>query len=100
MALTTGTRLGHYEVLTLLGNGGMGQVYRARDTRLGREVAIKVLREDCAGDPEWLKRFEREAHLLAALIHGNIATIHGLDEHDGTRYLVMELVPGVPLDKK
>jgi serine/threonine protein kinase len=100
MALTVGTRLGHYEILALLGNGGMGAVYRACDTRLGRDVAIKVLRDDYAGDPEWLSRFKREAQLLAALSHGNIATLHGLDEADGTRYLVMELVPGQALDQR
>src|SRR5262249_61841788 len=77
-----------------LGVGGMGQVYRARDVRLGREVALKVLRDDHAHDPDWLARFEREARLLAALNHGNIATVHGLDEADGLRYLVLELVPG------
>jgi hypothetical protein len=98
--LTPGARLGHYEILAPLGNGGMGQVYRARDTRLAREVAVKVLREDYARDPEWLARFEREAHLLATLIHGNIATVHGLDEAGGSRYLVMELVPGQTLDAR
>jgi hypothetical protein len=97
MALTQGTRLGQYEVLGPLNAGGMGQVYRARDARLGREVAIKVLRDDYAQDPEWLARFEREAHLLANLNHAAIATVHGLDEADGTRYLVMELVPGQTL---
>jgi hypothetical protein len=72
----------------------MGEVYRARDATLGREVAIKVLKDHHAQDPEWLGRFEREARLLAALNHGNIATIHGLDEAGSTRYLVMEFVPG------
>lgn len=97
MTLTPGTRLGPYEVLGPLGGGGMGEVYRARDARLGREVAVKVLREDYAADPEWRARFEREARLLASLNHGNIATVHGLDESEGTRYLVMELVPGQTL---
>src|SRR5438270_11139931 len=87
MALTQGTRLGNYEVLGPLDAGGMGQVYRARDAKLGREVAIKVLRDDYAQDPDWLARFEREARLLAALNHANIATVHGLDEAGGNRYL-------------
>jgi hypothetical protein len=78
----------------------MGQVYRARDARLGREVAIKVLHDDHAQDPDWLLRFEREARLLAALSHGNIATVHGLDEVGGVRYLVMELVPGQTLAQR
>jgi hypothetical protein len=97
MALTQGTRLGQYEVLAPLEAGGMGQVYRARDARLGREVAIKVLRDDYANDPDWLGRFEREARLLATLNHANIAIVHGLDEANGNRYLVMELVPGQTL---
>ncbi len=100
MALTQGTRLGNYEVLGPLDAGGMGQVYRARDARLGREVAIKVLRDDYAQDPDWLVRFEREARLLAALNHANIATVHGLDEADGNRYLIMELVPGQTLARR
>jgi hypothetical protein len=97
MALTPGTRLGNYEVLGPLDAGGMGQVYRARDIKLGREVAIKVLHDDYAQDPDWLARFEREARLLAALNHANIATVHGLDEVGGSRYLIMELVPGQTL---
>src|SRR5271166_6481681 len=100
MALTQGTRLAHYEILGPLGAGGMGEVYRARDTKLGREVALKVLRDEFAADFDWLSRFEREARLLAALNHGNIATVHGLDEADGTRYLVMELVPGQTLAER
>src|SRR5262249_50675539 len=97
MTLTPGTRLGHYEVLGPLGEGGMGTVYRARDARLGREVAVKVLRGDYAQDPERRARFDREARRPAPLNHGNIATVHGLDEAEGTRYLVMELVPGQTL---
>jgi eukaryotic-like serine/threonine-protein kinase len=100
MALTEGSWLGHYEILGPLGVGGMGQVYRARDARLDREVAIKVLRDDYVRDPDWLARFEREARLLAALNHANIATVHGLDEADGVRYLVMELVPGTTLAQR
>jgi hypothetical protein len=100
MALTQGTRLGHYEILGPIDAGGMGQVYRARDARLGREVAIKVLHDDYAQDPDWLGRFEREARLLAALNHANIATVHGLDEVGGNRYLIMELVPGQTLARR
>jgi serine/threonine protein kinase len=97
MALTPGARFGTYEILEPLGAGGMGQVHRARDTRLGREVAIKVLPENLAQDPERLERFEREARLLGSLNHPNIATLHDFGETDGTRFLVMELVPGPTL---
>src|SRR4051794_12229148 len=100
MELTPGTRLGPYEILGPLGAGGMGRVYRARDVKLDRPVAIKVLRDDSAGDPGWLARFDREARLLAALNHPNIATVHGLDEADGLPYLVMELVPGQTLARR
>src|SRR5208283_5263402 len=93
MPLTAGTRLGPYEVLAPIGAGGMGEVYRARDTKLDREVAIKVLPAALAQDPERLARFEREAKVLAALNHPNIAQIYGVEE----RALVMELVPGEPL---
>ncbi len=97
MTLSGGERLGFYEVLAPLGSGGMGEVYRALDTRLQREVAIKILPEAFADDAERLARFEREARLLAALNHPAIATVHGL-EHDGARrYLVMELVEGETL---
>jgi len=97
MTLSPGTGLGHYEVLSLLGAGGMGQVYRARDTRLQRDVAIKVLPIDVARDAERLARFEREARLLASLNHPNIATLHGLEQSGEVRFLVMELVPGETL---
>jgi dipeptidyl aminopeptidase/acylaminoacyl peptidase len=97
MPLSAGTRLGPYEILTPLGAGGMGEVYRARDTRLDRDVAIKVLPELFAIDPERLTRFEREAKTLAALNHPNIAQIHGLEQSDGIRALVMELVEGEDL---
>src|SRR6266700_7740773 len=93
MPLTAGTRLGPYEVLAPLGAGGMGEVYRGRDTRLDREVAIKVLPASVAQDPERLARFEREAQVLASLNHPNIAQIYGIEE----RALVMELVPGETL---
>ena len=95
--LASGTRLGPYEILSLVGSGGMGEVYRARDTRLGREVAVKVLPQGFARDADRMTRFEREARLLAALNHPNIATIHGLEESSGGVALVMELVEGPTL---
>jgi TolB-like protein/Tfp pilus assembly protein PilF len=98
MPLTPGTRLGAYEVLGALGAGGMGEVYRARDPRLGREVAIKVLPEAVAGDPERLARFEREARTLASLNHPGIVTIFAVEEAEGMRFLAMELVEGDSLD--
>ena len=91
-ALTPGTHLGPFEILSALGEGGMGAVYRARDTKLNREVAIKVLLPAVANDAERLARFSREAQVLASLNHSNIAHIHGLEESDGVRALVMELV--------
>jgi Tol biopolymer transport system component/tRNA A-37 threonylcarbamoyl transferase component Bud32 len=97
MALVPGTRLGPYEIGAQIGAGGMGVVYRARDTKLQRDVAIKVLPETLAHDPERLARFEREARTLAALNHPNIAHIHGLHESDGPKALVMELVEGPTL---
>jgi eukaryotic-like serine/threonine-protein kinase len=100
MALAAGTKLGSYEVLAQIGAGGMGEVYQAHDTKLGRDVAIKVLPEAFAHDPEKLSRFQREAKLLASLNHPNIATIHGLEDSTGTSYLVMELVPGENLAQR
>jgi serine/threonine protein kinase len=98
MALTSGTRLGSYEVLGAIGSGGMGEVYRARDTRLEREVAIKVLPDEFARDPERLARFEREAHLLASLNHHHIAAIYGVEESEPhVLALVLELVEGPTL---
>src|SRR5258706_7155643 len=94
MPLSGGTKLGTYEVLTAIGAGGMGEVYSAHDTKLGRDVAIKVLPEAFAHDPERLARFQREAKMLAALNHPNIATIFGLEQSGAMHYLVMELVPG------
>src|SRR5215469_13021262 len=90
MALATGTRFGDYEILAPIGAGGMGEVYRARDTKLKREVALKVLPEAFAKDPARMLRFQREAEVLASLNHPNIATIHGVE--DGA--LAMELVEG------
>jgi eukaryotic-like serine/threonine-protein kinase len=97
MALTSGDRLGPYEILAAIGAGGMGEVYRARDTKLGRDVAIKVLPEAFARDAERMARFQREAKVLASLNHPNIATIHGLEDSGNTHALVMELVEGPTL---
>jgi len=95
--LAAGQSLMHYEILGPLGAGGMGEVYRARDTRLAREVAIKVLPEELAGDEERLRRFEREARTLASLNHPNVAGIHGIDQVGDTCFIAMELVPGEDL---
>jgi Tol biopolymer transport system component len=100
MALASGTRLGTYEVVAPIGAGGMGEVYQAHDTKLGRDVAIKVLPEAFAHDPDRLSRFQREAKMLASLNHPNIATIHGLEQSGGTSYLVMELVSGETLAER
>jgi eukaryotic-like serine/threonine-protein kinase len=97
VSLTPGARLGAYEVLAAIGQGGMGEVYRARDTKLGRDVALKILPEQFATDPDRLARFRREAQVLASLNHPNIGGIHGLEESDGTRALVLELVEGETL---
>ena len=94
MALTAGTRLGHYDVTALLGEGGMGQVWQATDTQLNRQVALKILPDAFAEDPDRLARFTREAQILASLNHPNIAAIHGIEEAEGTRALVLELVEG------
>jgi eukaryotic-like serine/threonine-protein kinase len=100
MPLVAGTRLGAYEITGPLGAGGMGEVYRARDTRLDREVALKILPESFADDPDRLMRFEREAKTLAALNHPHIAQIHGLEERGAVRALVMELVEGEELSAR
>ena len=92
-----GRQIGSYRLQVLLGAGGMGEVYRARDLNLGRDVAVKVLPQDVMSDPERLARFEREARVLAALNHPNIATIHGIEEMDGSRAIVMELIEGETL---
>jgi serine/threonine protein kinase len=97
VALPTGSRIGAYEIVSPLGVGGMGEVYRARDTKLNRNVAIKVLPDLFASDPERLARFQREAQVLALLNHPNIAHIYGLEESNGVRALVMELVEGPTL---
>src|SRR5215207_10065655 len=95
-----GSRVGQYEIADLIGEGGMGAVYRARDTRLDRDVAVKVVHPSLGGDAERIVRFEREARLLASLSHPHIATIHGLEQEQGIRFLVMELVPGVTLAER
>jgi hypothetical protein len=100
MPLPAGTKLGTYEIVTPIGAGGMGEVYQALDGNLRRDVAIKVLPEAFAHDPERLSRFRREAQLLAALNHSNIATIFGLEDSNGTSYLVMELIPGETLAQR
>ncbi len=97
MALASGTRLGPYEVTAQIGVGGMGEVYRATDTKLDRDVAIKVLPGSLAGHPDRIARFQREAKTLASLNHPNIAAIYGLEEADQTKALVMELVEGPTL---
>src|SRR5678815_1506506 len=100
MPLEPGTRLGPYEILAPLGAGGMGEVYRARDTRLNRIVAVKTLSPAFAHDPDRLARFEQEARLLASLSHANVAGIHGLEEVDGNRYLILEYVEGESLQAR
>src|ERR1700682_3396829 len=100
MSVNAGTRLGSYEVVSQIGAGGMGEVYKARDTKLVRDVAIKVLPANFVNDPERLSRFQREARMLAALNHANIATIYGLEQFDGVTCLVMELVSGETLAER
>src|SRR5512137_1281742 len=95
-----GKSLSHYRVTEKLGQGGMGEVYRAEDTNLSRQVAIKVLPDEFAHDAERLARFEREAKLLASLNHPNIASVHGLEEHEGKRFLILELVEGQTLAER
>ena len=90
MALTIGTQLGSYEITSLLGKGGMGEVYRARDSKLKRDVAIKVLPEEFSSDHDRLARFQREAEVLASLNHTNIAGIHDVQEANGSRFLVIQ----------
>src|SRR5208282_1819991 len=97
MTPTSGTRLGPYEVVAPLGAGGMGEVYRARDSRLGRDVALKVLPESFARDVDRLRRFEQEARAVAALNHPNILAIHDIGEQGGTPFIVSELLEGTSL---
>ena len=97
MALTSGTRLGPYEIQSPLGAGGMGEVYRARDTRLDRTVAIKILPSHLSENPEAKQRFEREARTISSLNHPNICTLHDVGHQDGVDYLVMEYLEGETL---
>src|SRR5450432_2253904 len=99
MPLCKGDKLGPYEILAHIGAGGMGEVYRARDPRLGRDVAIKVLTAEMAHDPDRLARFQREARAVAALNHPHIVTIYSVEEADSIHFLTMELVEGKPLDR-
>src|SRR5215475_2585667 len=94
MPIAIGTQLGSYEITALLGKGGMGEVYRARDTKLKREVAIKILPEEFSRDVDRVSRFQREAEVLASLNHPNIGAIHNIEEVTGSRFLVLELVEG------
>src|ERR1700693_2398686 len=97
MALTSGTKLGPYEIQSPLGPGGMGEVYRARDTRLERSVAIKILPSHLSSNPEAKQRFEREARAISSLNHPNICTLHDVGHQDGVDFLVMELLEGETL---
>src|SRR6202158_6300788 len=100
MALAPGTHLGPYEILSLLGAGGMGEVYKARDTRLDRTVAIKILPEALAADPEFRDRFDREARTISQLDHPHICALYDVGEHDGTAYLVMQYLEGDTLEAR
>src|SRR4051812_14084754 len=97
MPLPEGARLGPYEVVAPLGAGGMGEVYRARDSKLGRDIALKILPESFTHDPERVARFRREAQVLASLNHPHIGAIYGIDEADGVQFLVLEFVDGETL---
>src|SRR2546428_2051119 len=97
MSVTIGTQLGSYEITSLIGKGGMGEVYRARDTKLKRDVAIKILPDEFSRDPDRVSRFQREAEVLASLNHPNIAAIHSFEEANEMRFLVLELVEGETL---
>src|ERR1700676_4329586 len=100
MALTSGARLGPYEIQSSLGAGGMGEVYRARDTRLDRTVAVKILPSHLSDDPEAKQRFEREARTISSLNHPHICVLHDVGSQDGTTYLVMEYLQGESLDAR
>ena len=100
MALTSGTKLGPYEIQSPLGAGGMGEVYRARDSRLNRDVAIKVLSAHFSRDPDRVSRFRQEAQAAAALNHPNILAIHDFGEHDGSEYIVAEMLEGETLRER
>ena len=100
MPFPPGARLGPYEILAALGAGGMGEVYRARDTRLGRDVAIKVIHAEVARDPDRIKRFEQEARAAGALSHENVCAVYDLGAHEGSPYVVMELLEGESLRER
>ncbi len=100
MPLTPGTTLGPYEILSPIGAGGMGEVYKARDTRLDRTVAIKVLPEHVAADPDLKQRFEREAKTISSLNHPHICTLHDIGSQDGIDFLVMEYLDGETLAQR
>src|SRR5512136_3067199 len=100
MSLAAGTRLGPYEVVGLIGAGGMGEVYKARDTRLDRTVAIKVLPAEKVADPERKRRFVQEAKAASALSHPNIIHVYDIDQSEGTDYIAMEYVEGKTLDQR
>src|SRR2546425_5384467 len=100
MLLVTGTRLGPYEIVAALGAGGMGEVYKARDTRLDRIVAIKILPEALAADPQFRDRFDREARTISQLDHPHICALHDVGEQDGTAYLVMQYLEGETLEAR
>src|SRR3982074_2968446 len=100
MPLSGGTVLGSYEILSALGAGGMGEVYRARDTRLDRTVAVKILPATLAADPQFRERFDGEARAISQLTHPNICTLFDIGEHDGTAFLVMELLEGETLESR
>src|SRR6185369_16355053 len=97
MALAAGSKLGRYQIISRVGAGGMGEVYRARDTRLDRTVAIKVLPQHLSDQPEVRSRMEREGRTISKLSHANICTLHDIDKHDGCDFLVMEFVEGKTL---
>src|SRR6202158_3057111 len=99
MALAPGTHLGPYEILSLLGAGGMGEVYKARDTRLDRTVAIKILPEALAADPQFRDRFDREARAISQLDHPHICALYDVGEHNGTAFLVMQYLEGETLER-
>src|SRR2546428_13584060 len=100
MSVTIGTQLGSYEITSLIGKGGMGEVYRARDTKLKRDVAIKILPDEFSRDADRVSRFQREAEVLASLNHPNIAAIYDVQEAEGSRFLILELVEGETLAER
>src|SRR5499433_3272720 len=100
MALSSGTKLGPYEIESPLGAGGMGEVYRARDTRLDRDVAVKVLASHLSSDPDLKARFDREARAISALQHPHICTLHDVGHQDGVDFLVMEFLEGETLQRR